>query len=40
MLALFEMMVVCQLLALEIAITLGNDVDMPRDPVKQEVCIS
>ena len=34
------MMVVCQLLAIEIAITLGNDVDMPRNLAKQEVCIS
>ncbi len=34
MLEFFEMMVVCQLLALEIAIRLGNDVDMPRNLAK------
>ncbi|RLJ20349.1 hypothetical protein DJ031_05965 [bacterium endosymbiont of Escarpia laminata] len=30
----FEMMVVLQLLAMEIAIRLGNDVDMPRNLAK------
>ena len=35
----FEMMVVCQLLAMGIANLLGNDVDMPRNKSKQEVCI-
>ena len=34
MLEFFEMMVVCQLLAMEIAIRLGNDVDMPRNLAK------
>ena len=34
MLEFFEMMVVTQLLALEIAIRLGNDVDMPRNLAK------
>jgi len=31
---LFEMLVVVQLLAMEIAIRLGNDVDMPRNLAK------
>ncbi|MCI7587280.1 MAG: hypothetical protein MSS71_05415, partial [Campylobacter sp.] len=30
----FEMMVVLQLLALEISVRLGNDVDMPRNLAK------
>jgi glucosamine--fructose-6-phosphate aminotransferase (isomerizing) len=30
----FEMMVVLQLLSLEIAVRLGNDVDMPRNLAK------
>ncbi|NDY95295.1 glutamine--fructose-6-phosphate transaminase (isomerizing) [Wenzhouxiangella sp. C33] len=34
MLEFFEMMVVLQLLALEIAVRLGNDVDMPRNLAK------
>ena len=34
MLEFFEMMVVCQLLAMEIAMRLGNDVDMPRNLAK------
>jgi glucosamine--fructose-6-phosphate aminotransferase (isomerizing) len=34
MLEFFEMMVVTQLLALEISIRLGNDVDMPRNLAK------
>ena len=34
MLEFFAMMVVCQLLAMEIAIRLGNDVDMPRNLAK------
>ncbi len=34
MLEFFEMMVVIQLLALEIAVRLGNDVDMPRNLAK------
>ena len=34
MLEFFEMMVVVQLLAMEIAIRLGNDVDMPRNLAK------
>ena len=34
MLEFFEMMVVCQLLAMEIAIRLGADVDMPRNLAK------
>jgi len=34
MLEFFEMMVVTQLLALEVAIRLGNDVDMPRNLAK------
>jgi glucosamine--fructose-6-phosphate aminotransferase (isomerizing) len=34
MLEFFEMMVVLQLLSLEIAIRLGNDVDMPRNLAK------
>ena len=34
MLEFFEMMVVTQLLALEIAVRLGNDVDMPRNLAK------
>ena len=34
MLEFFEMMLVCQLLAMEIAIRLGNDVDMPRNLAK------
>jgi glucosamine--fructose-6-phosphate aminotransferase (isomerizing) len=34
MLEFFEMMVVLQLLALEISIRLGNDVDMPRNLAK------
>ena len=34
MLEFFEMMVVLQLLSMEIAIRLGNDVDMPRNLAK------
>ena len=34
MIEFFEMMVVLQLLSLEIAIRLGNDVDMPRNLAK------
>jgi glucosamine--fructose-6-phosphate aminotransferase (isomerizing) len=34
MLEFFAMLVVVQLLALEIAIRLGNDVDMPRNLAK------
>ncbi len=34
MLEFFEMMVACQLLAMEISIRLGNDVDMPRNLAK------
>lgn len=34
MLEFFEMMVVCQLLAMEVSICLGNDVDMPRNLAK------
>ncbi len=34
MLEFFEMLVVCQLLAMEIAIRLGADVDMPRNLAK------
>ena len=34
MLAFFEVMVVCQLLAMEIAIRLDADVDMPRNLAK------
>ncbi len=34
MVEFFEMMVVTQLLALEISIRLGNDVDMPRNLAK------
>ena len=34
MLEFFEMMVVIQILALEIAVRLGNDVDMPRNLAK------
>ena len=34
MLEFFEMMVAIQLLAMEIAIRLGNDVDMPRNLAK------
>ena len=34
MLEFFEMMVVTQLLALEISVRLGNDVDMPRNLAK------
>jgi glucosamine--fructose-6-phosphate aminotransferase (isomerizing) len=34
MVEFFEMMLVTQLLALEIAIRLGNDVDMPRNLAK------
>ena len=34
MLEFFEMMVVCQLLEMEIAIRLGNEVDMPRNLAK------
>ncbi len=34
MLEFFEMMVITQLLALEISIRLGNDVDMPRNLAK------
>ena len=34
MLEFFEMMVACQLLAMEIAIRLGADVDMPRNLAK------
>jgi glucosamine--fructose-6-phosphate aminotransferase (isomerizing) len=30
----FEMMIILQLLALEIAVRLGNDVDMPRNLAK------
>jgi glucosamine--fructose-6-phosphate aminotransferase (isomerizing) len=30
----FEMMLITQLLALEIAVRLGNDVDMPRNLAK------
>ena len=30
----FEMMIVVQLLALEISVRLGNDVDMPRNLAK------
>ncbi|HHD72857.1 MAG TPA: glutamine--fructose-6-phosphate transaminase (isomerizing), partial [Epsilonproteobacteria bacterium] len=34
MLEFFEMMVITQILALEISIRLGNDVDMPRNLAK------
>lgn len=34
MLEFFEMMIVIQLLALEISVRLGNDVDMPRNLAK------
>lgn len=34
MVEFFEMMVVTQLLALEISVRLGNDVDMPRNLAK------
>ena len=34
MLEFFEMMVVLQLLSMEIAVRLGNDVDMPRNLAK------
>ncbi|MBN2824285.1 MAG: glutamine--fructose-6-phosphate transaminase (isomerizing), partial [Campylobacterales bacterium] len=34
MLEFFEMMVITQLLALEVSIRLGNDVDMPRNLAK------
>jgi glucosamine--fructose-6-phosphate aminotransferase (isomerizing) len=34
MLEFFEMMVIVQLLAMEISIRLGNDVDMPRNLAK------
>jgi glucosamine--fructose-6-phosphate aminotransferase (isomerizing) len=34
MLEFFEMMVVTQILALEVSIRLGNDVDMPRNLAK------
>jgi glucosamine--fructose-6-phosphate aminotransferase (isomerizing) len=30
----FEMMVITQLLALEVSVRLGNDVDMPRNLAK------
>ena len=34
MVEFFEMMVITQLLALEVALRLGNDVDMPRNLAK------
>jgi glucosamine--fructose-6-phosphate aminotransferase (isomerizing) len=34
MIEFFEMMVIIQLLALEVAIRMGNDVDMPRNLAK------